>query len=63
MPGSVHVRKKTTGEPEGVHIRTKAASGGSGCRQVLYIDRKWDQRGQSREREAHDQLQKLLQMV
>ena len=59
MPGSVYVRKKTTGEPEGVHIRTKAASGGSGCRQVLYIDRKWDQRGQYPGAGAHDQLQKL----
>lgn len=59
MSGSVHARKQTTGKPEGVHIRTKAASGGSGCRQVLYIDRKGDQRGQSREREAHDQLQRL----
>lgn len=59
MPGSVHARKQTTGKPEGVHIRTKATSGGSGCRQVQDIYRKWDQRGQSREREAHDQLQRL----
>ncbi|HCI83127.1 MAG TPA: hypothetical protein DHV79_00570 [Lachnospiraceae bacterium] len=59
MPGSVHVRKKTTGEPEGVLIRTKAASGGSGCWQVLDIDRRRDQRGQYPGAGAHDQLQKL----
>ena len=40
MSGSVHARKQTAGKPEGVHIRTKAASGGRGCRQVLNIDRK-----------------------